>query len=76
MLEQVLEIQDEVNQSAIIQNRPTMSLINEQELNRIKELIAAKTYPEKWDGTEPKGDEWLPTILSDGSVQALLFDEF
>nr|WP_242032498.1 MULTISPECIES: phosphoadenosine phosphosulfate reductase family protein [unclassified Coleofasciculus] len=73
MLEQVLAIQDEVNQAAIAQNRPTISLINQEEHTRIEELIAANTYPEKWDSTEPRGDEWLPEILSDGSIQSLLF---
>lgn len=76
MLEQVLAIQEEVNQAARRDNRPTISLINDEELARIEELIAANTYPEKWDGTEPRGDEWLPEILSDGSIQLLLFDKF
>jgi DNA sulfur modification protein DndC len=75
MLEQVLTIQDQVNQTAIIHNRPALSLINQEELSRIEELIAANTYPEKWDGTEHKGDEWLPEILSDGSIQPLLFNQ-
>lgn len=76
MLEQVLAIQDEVNQAAIAQNRPTISLINEEELARIEELIAADTYPEKWDGTEPRGDVLLPEIFPDGSIQHLLFSDF
>ncbi len=73
---EVLAIESEINQLAIVLNRPQISLINSQELNRIDELIAARTYPEKWDGTEPRGDEWLPEILPDGSVQPLLFDQF
>lgn len=76
MLEQILAIQEEVNQAAIAQNRPSISLINEEELARIEELIAANTYPEKWDGTEPRGDEWFPEIFPDGSVQGLLFGEW
>lgn len=75
MLGEILRIQDEVNASAIAQNRPEISLLNDEELTRIEELIAANTYPEKWDGTEPRGDEWLPEILSDGSIQPLLFNE-
>jgi DNA sulfur modification protein DndC len=75
MLEQVLAIQAEVNDSARSLSRPKISLINDEELARIEELIAANTYPEKWDGTEHLGNEWLPEILPDGSVQALLFDE-
>jgi DNA sulfur modification protein DndC len=74
MLAQVLGIQAEVNQAAERLGRPTLSLINDEELARIEELIAAGTYPDKWDGTEPHGDEWLPEILPDGSIQPLLFD--
>ncbi len=75
MLDQVLAIQAEVNQAAAAQNQPPISLINAEELARIQELIAAHTYPDKWDGTEPRGDEWLPEILPDGSIQPLLFEE-
>ena len=74
MLEQVLRIQDEVNRGAA--GQPELSLINALELARIEELIAARTYPEKWDGSEPLGDEWLPEYLADGSIQPLLFEEF
>ncbi len=76
MLKQVLGIQDEVNQAAEQLRMPTVSLINDEEQARIKELIAAKTYPEKWDGTEPHGNEWFEEILPDGSVQPVLFNEW
>lgn len=75
MLEQVLAIQNEVNQVANTHDRPAISLINAEELARIEELIATNQYPDKWDGTEPRGDEWLPEIFSDGSIQPLLFNE-
>ena len=75
MLAQVLAIQLEVNIAARSLNKPEMSLINAEELARIEELIAANTYPEKWDGTEHRGDEWLPEILPDGSIQNLLFND-
>ncbi len=74
LLAEVLSIQDEVNQEANTQQRPTISLINKVELARIEELIAANTYPEKWDGTELTGDVMLPEIFPDGSVQPLLFE--
>ncbi|RZM79136.1 phosphoadenosine phosphosulfate reductase domain-containing protein [Leptolyngbya iicbica] len=74
MLGEILRIQDEVNEAAEKCGQPTVSLINDEELARIRELIAAKTWPEKWDGTEHRGDEWLPDILPDGSVQPLLFN--
>lgn len=53
-----------------------MVLINDEELARIEELIAANTWPNQWDGTEHRGDEWLPEILPDGSVQPSLFSNF
>jgi len=71
----VLAIQEEVNQAAERLGRPAISLINGEELARIEALIAAQTYPEKWDGTEPHGDAWFEEILPDGSVQPLLFNE-
>lgn len=64
-----------VNAAAAACGQPTVSLIDEAGLARTKELIAAKTWPEKWDGTEHRGDEWLPEILPDGSVQPLLFSK-
>ena len=73
MLGEILRIQDEVNAAADKCEQPTVDLINDEELVRIRELIAAKTWPEKWDGTEHRGDEWLPEILPDGSIQPLLF---
>ena len=73
MLGEILRIQAEVNAAAAVCEQPTISLINDEELARIRALIAAKTWPEKWDGTEHQGDEWLPDILPDGSVQPLLF---
>lgn len=75
MLEQVLGIQAEVNDAARSLSKPEISLINDEELARIQELVAANTYPERWDGTEHRGDELLPEILPDGSIQPLLFDE-
>jgi DNA sulfur modification protein DndC len=73
MLGQILDIQAEVNQAAERLGMPTVHLINDEEQARIEELIAAKTYPEKWDGTEPHGDEWFEEILPDGSIQPTLF---
>jgi len=73
MLGEILRIQDEVNTAAAAVGQPAVSLINDEELDRIRVLIDEKTWPEKWDGTEHRGDEWLPEILSDGSIQPLLF---
>ena len=73
MLGEILRIQNEVNTAAAAVGQPAISLINDDELARIRVLIDEKTWPEKWDGTEHRGDEWLPEILSDGSIQPLLF---
>ena len=75
MLGEVLRIEAEVNESAA-NAQPHLSLINDQELIRIEELIAANTWPEKWSGLENLGTDWLPQILSDGSIQPLLFPDF
>ena len=75
MLEQVLAIQGEVNRAAKAQGLPEVVLINEEELARIEELMAANTWPNQWDGTEVRGDAMLPEILPDGNIQQLLFEE-
>jgi DNA sulfur modification protein DndC len=75
MLEQVLTIQGEVNRAARAQGMPEVVLINEEELTRIEELMAANTWPNQWDGTEARGDAMLPEVLPDGNVQQLLFEE-
>lgn len=74
MLGEVLAIQALVNEAASSQGKPEISLINDEELARIEELIAANTWPEKWDGTEHRGDVLLPEIFPDGSIQLLLFE--
>jgi DNA sulfur modification protein DndC len=65
-LEQVLAIQSEC--------RPTVDLINIEEEARIRELIAAETWPDGWDGTEALADAALPFIrYSDGASQPDIF---
>lgn len=58
-----------------IQRRASVDLINEEEEARIRELIAARTFPEKWAGDEPTADRWLDRVNSDGSVEPILFRE-
>jgi DNA sulfur modification protein DndC len=72
-LDEVLAIQAEVNAAADAQGRPRLDLLNEEEVARIRELIAAKTFPNKWDGDEPIADVEMDRIYSDGSVQPLLW---
>ena len=62
-LEQILDIQ----------RRARVDLINAEEEARIRELIAARTFPDKWEGDEPSAAAWLDAVNQDGSVQPILF---
>lgn len=71
-LDQVLEIQRDVNNQAILQHRPTIELIDGAEEARIRELIELNTWPQKWDGLELTGDMPYERILADGITQPQL----
>lgn len=71
MLDAILGLQRQCNELA---GAKKVDIINDVEEARIRELIALKTWPEKWHGTEPLGNEILSEVLPDGSVQTLLFD--
>jgi DNA sulfur modification protein DndC len=58
-----------------IQRRAGVDLINAEEEVRIRELIAARTFPDKWNGDEPRADAWLDAVYGDGSVQPILYRE-
>ena len=66
-------IESEVNIGALRMGQPELSLINAEELARIQELIEAETWPDKWSGTEHRGDKPFDEIYPDGSIQPLLF---
>lgn len=55
-----------------IQARAGVDLINEEEQERIEELIAAGTWPRGWDGTEPLASDSFDNVLPDGSVQPVM----
>jgi DNA sulfur modification protein DndC len=71
-LERVLAIQAEVNQTARAFGRPELNLLNKEEEARIRELIAAGTWPDGWVGDEPRADTPMDSVFRDGSVQPLL----
>lgn len=71
-LNAVLDIQREINDRARLEGRPQVSLINDEELARIEDLIAANTWPNRWSGDEQIGDLWADRVMRDGSVQAIL----
>jgi len=62
-LSQVLTIQEEINTAARVEGRPLIDLINEEEHQRILELIEANTWPEKWTGLEVRGDLLIRQVL-------------
>lgn len=71
-LSAVLEIQGQVNDVARSLGRPEIDLLNAEEGARIRELIAANTWPNKWTGDEPTADVLIERIHGDGTVQPLL----
>jgi DNA sulfur modification protein DndC len=71
-LGEVLRIQAEVNAGAERGGRPTIDLINAEEEARIRELIAARTYPQRWSDTDPDATVLIPQTLGEGITQELL----
>lgn len=67
-LDRVLAIQAEINAHG-----PAIDILDAEEEARIRELIAAETWPDGWDGDEPTADTVLPTIYQNGAMQPLLF---
>lgn len=74
-LNEILKIQDEVNGYADKLGRPRIDILNDEEHNRILELIDANTFPDGWDGNEVTGDLLLDKIYPDGSIMPNLFSE-
>lgn len=72
-LRAVLTMQAECNAAADALGRPRIDILNAEEEARIRELIAAETWPQGWDGDEPRADTPLDSIYQDGAVQPLLF---
>ena len=71
-LEAVLNIQDRCNAAAAAQGRPRVDILNMEEINRIQELIAADTWPQRWSGTEPIADQPFEDL---GGGLVSLFEE-
>ena len=71
-LGQVLAVQADINAAAAAQGRPLVDLINAEEEARIRELIAARTYPQRWSDADPDATELIPQTLGEGVVQEVL----
>lgn len=69
-MERVLEIQAEVNAGA--GEGPKLSILNEEECQRIEELIMENTWPDKWTGEEQRADLPYSKVNPDGSVQPIM----
>jgi len=59
-LNDILDIQSQVNMSAHLLNRPEIDILNQEEVDRINELITLNTWPNGWDGTEINGSVLQP----------------
>lgn len=72
-LGEILRIQAECN-AARPSRMHELSLIDAEEEARIRELIAAGTWPDGWSGHEPHADEFLAvTVYANGAEQHDLF---
>lgn len=71
----ILGIQADVNAAARAASRPLVDLINVDEEARIRELIAAETWPDGWDGDEPLATTIMDTVYANGVIQPRLFSE-
>jgi DNA sulfur modification protein DndC len=73
-LTEIILIQEEVNQNAEKFGMSKIDILNSEELIRIGELIAAKTYPNRWSGTELNASVPQEEILyPDGTIMESLF---
>ena len=71
-LDKILDIQDRINAGTPHEHR--LDLINTEEESRIRQLIGGGTWPDGWEGNEPRADQWLPiTIYGNGAEQHDLF---
>jgi len=71
-LDQILEVQARVNAEADRIGAPRLNILNAEEEARIRELVAANTWPDGWNGDEPEGDVMLDRMFADGTIQPLL----
>lgn len=63
-LAEILSIQAEVNAAAERLGRPLVDLLNQEEINRIEEYLAAGEWPEGWTGDEPVGETTLMGLFA------------
>jgi len=74
-LDRVLTIQAEVNAAAVAHHRPVIDILNAEEEARIRELWSLNTWPNRWSGDEPIGDEPYEEANQTASALAFAFAE-
>lgn len=67
-LGRILDIQARCNAMAPA-GSPGVDMLDHSEVTRIEELIGIGTWPQRWSGDEPTGDELFERIYADGSTQ-------
>jgi DNA sulfur modification protein DndC len=72
-LTQILMVQHSVNEEARRLGRPVIDILNDEEENRIRQLIDSGTWPDGWSGTEVTGDVILDKRFNDGTILKDLF---
>lgn len=68
----VLGVQSQVNEAARRLGRPEIDILNGEEVAEIGRIIAAGTWPQKWEGNEPLASVMSDVVHANGSVQPLL----
>jgi DNA sulfur modification protein DndC len=66
MLERILAIQERINAEAQRAALPLVDILNASEVARIRQLIEARTWPQRWTGAEPGAEE---PFIEDGQAQ-------
>ena len=76
-LKEIINIQTSINIEADKVGMPKIDILNDDEINRINELIASNTFPNRWTGDEPIASEPTTEIIyPDGSIMETLFKNF
>lgn len=71
--DKIIDIQNRINEAAVLVKKPTVSLINDEEAAHIRHCWSINQWPDGWDGDEPTGDVIMDKIYSDGTVFPDLF---
>lgn len=69
----IISIQNEVNAAAKTLNRPTIDLLNADEITYIQSCWDTNMFPKGWTGEEPSAMETFEQVFQNGSKQPNLF---